>query len=155
MSEIFQSVLIVLVPALMVAVITAYVTVKLATRQFYSQRWWEKKAEAYSHIIEHLANMQYYFEEMFDEGIGDKTLSEEEKDRLLKAYRQAKESITRAVAIGAYIVSDGAVSTLEEFLRQLGRRTDDWIGDLDTKYALVKECIASVREYAEADLRKK
>ena len=48
------------------SVITTYVTVKLSIKQFYSTRWWEKQAEAYSHIIEHLSYLQYYFGERLD-----------------------------------------------------------------------------------------
>ena len=55
MSEITQGILIALIPALVVSIITAYVTVRLSIRQFYSQRWWDKKAEAYSQILEHLS----------------------------------------------------------------------------------------------------
>jgi len=58
MSEFIQDISKYLIPALFVSIITAVVTVKLSIKQFYSQRWWEKKAEAYSHIIENLSYLR-------------------------------------------------------------------------------------------------
>jgi len=37
--------------SLFVAIITAIVTVQRSIRKFSAEKWWEKKAEAYEHII--------------------------------------------------------------------------------------------------------
>ncbi len=155
MSEFVQGILTALIPAIIVTIITALLTVKLSIRQFYSQRWWEKKAEAYSHIIEHLSYLQYYFGEWFSEGIGEKNLSNKDKEKLLEDYRRARESITKAAAIGAYIVSDDTATALANLLHELEKKEDptgNWIKDVDRCYGSVKECIAKIREYAKTDL---
>lgn len=59
MDNFLQGFLIALMPAFLVSVITAYITVRLSVKQFSSQRWWEKKAEAYSHIIERSSELLY------------------------------------------------------------------------------------------------
>ena len=100
-----QGIFIALIPGVIVSIITAYVTVQLSMKQFYSQRWWEKKAEAYSHIIEHLSYLQFYFGEWFNEGANIKELGDSDKERLSEGYRQARESIAKATAIGAYNTS--------------------------------------------------
>jgi ABC-type arginine/histidine transport system permease subunit len=41
------------------SIISAFVTVKLSLKQFRSERLWEKKAETYSNIIEHLSRLEY------------------------------------------------------------------------------------------------
>jgi len=64
MSEFARDIFIYLISALIVSIITAYLTVKFSIKQFYSQKWWEKKAEAYSNIIEKLSYLQYYFGEV-------------------------------------------------------------------------------------------
>jgi len=50
MSEFIQDISKYLIPALFVSIITAVVTVKLSIKQFYSQRWWEKKPR-HIHIL--------------------------------------------------------------------------------------------------------
>ena len=157
MSEFTQGIFTALIPALIVSIITAYVTVKVSMKQFYSERWWEKRAEAYSHIIEHLSYLQYYFGEWFSEGVHEKQLADKHKEKLSEGYRQTKESITKAAAIGAYIVSDNTATALANLLHELDRKdpSGDWVGDIDRCYGLVKECIAKIKEYAKADLLKK
>lgn len=157
MSEFVQGMLIALIPATIVSIITAYITVHLSMKQFYSQKWWEKKAEAYSNIIEHLSYLQYYLGEWFAEGVHEKELSSSDKERLSEGYRQARESITKAAAIGAFIVSNDTATTLEILLRELEKQDQkgDWVGDIDRCYGSVKECIAKIREYAKTDLLKR
>lgn len=157
MSEFMQGIFIALIPGVVVSIITAYVTVQLSMGQFYSQKWWEKKAEAYSNIIEHLSYLQYYFEEWFAEGVHEKDLSSSDKAKLSEGYRQARESIVKAAAVGAFIVSDKTTLALETFLRELEKKDQkgDWVGDIDRCYGSVKECIEKIRKYAETELLKR
>ena len=152
MSEFTQDIFTALIPALIVS-FAAYVTIK----QFYSQRWWEKKAEAYSHIIEHLSYLQYYFGEFLNEGIGIRKLGEKDTERLSEGYQKARESIAKAAAIGAYIVSDDTATALVKLLRELEEEDPrgNWLDDIDRCYGSVKECITKIREYARVDLLKK
>lgn len=151
LENIFPAIIISIVTA-----ITAYITIKRSMKQFFPQRWWEKKVEAYSNIIEHLSYLQYYFGEWFDEGVGERRLGDEDKERLSKGYRQARESVKKAAAIGAYIVSDNTATALAKLLRELEKEDPigDWVGDVDRYYGSVKECIAKIRECAEVDLKR-
>jgi len=156
MSEFLQGI-IALIAGVVISVVTAYVTVQLSMKQFYSQKWWEKKAETYSNIIEHLSYLQYYFEEWFAEGVHEKELSSIDKERLSDGYRQARESIIKASAIGAFIVSDKTTAVLETLLRELDKKDQkgNWVGDIDRCYGSVKECIAKIRKYSEKELKKR
>ena len=49
-----------LVVGLVIAVVSARVTVHFALKRFYSEKWWERKAEAYSSIIEALHHIRNY-----------------------------------------------------------------------------------------------
>lgn len=54
MNPWYIQLLLTLIPALIVGVATALVTVKLSIRKFYTERWWERRADAYSRIVEAL-----------------------------------------------------------------------------------------------------
>jgi len=156
MTEFTQSIISGLIPAIIVS-ITAYVTIKLSVKQFYSGKWWEKKAEAYSRIIENLSYLQYYFGEWYSEGLNEKKLTDKDKEKLSEGSRKTRESITKTAVIGAYVVSDDTATALATLLRELEKENPigDWVGDIDRCYGLVKECIEKIKEYAKADLLKK
>ena len=46
--------------SILVAVVVAVITVRLSMKSFVSQRWWERKAEAYSKIMEQLSYCEHY-----------------------------------------------------------------------------------------------
>ncbi len=45
---------------LFVAIVTPVITARLSLKSFVSQRWWERKAEAYSQIMEQLSYSEHY-----------------------------------------------------------------------------------------------
>ncbi len=49
-----------LVIGIVVAIVSARVTVSLALRRFYAEKWWERKWEAYTGIINALHHMKNY-----------------------------------------------------------------------------------------------
>lgn len=157
MSGFTQGVVTALIPALVVSIITAYVTVRLSLKQFYSERWWEKKAEAYSRIMEHLSSLQYCLREWFGESLHEKELTDDVKRQLNETYRQAEEAIRKTAGIGAYIVSDGTANALQELLREFQKKdpSGNWLRDMDRHQYAVTESMARIREYAKADLRKR
>lgn len=79
-----------------------------------------------------------------------------EQERLSKGYHQARESITKAAAIGAYIVSKDTATEIAKLLLELEKEDPegDWFSYIDRCYGSVKDCIAKIKEYAKADLLK-
>jgi hypothetical protein len=156
MSELLQGILIALLPALAVSIITAYIAVRLSLKQFYSQRWWDKKAEAYSLILEHLSYLKYYYGEWIDELQLDITMSEDHQKRLNDGYQQSKESIIKAAAIGEFIISETAGQAVAKLLSELTNLHFE--ADLNTiverSYAAAGECIKTVKEEAKEALSK-
>ncbi|MCK4338882.1 MAG: hypothetical protein KAW87_02690, partial [Candidatus Cloacimonetes bacterium] len=109
-------------------------------------------------IVEHLSYLQYYFGEWWlSEGLHEKKLTDKHKEKLEENYRQARESITKAAAIGTFIVSDDTATALVKLLRELEKQDPmgNWVSDIDRCYGLVEECITKIREYAKVDLLKK
>jgi hypothetical protein len=44
--------------SLVVAIIVAILTVQLSLRRFYREKWWERRLDAYTRVIEALHHMQ-------------------------------------------------------------------------------------------------
>lgn len=157
MNEFTLGILTAIIPALFVSIITAIITVNLSMKQFYSQRWWEKKAEAYSTIIEHLSYLQIYFDAYLENAYNYKIIDKKHEEKLSSNYQQATETLKKSVAIGAYIISDEATITLKKLMVDLEKEDPDgnWVEDFDNYYDLVKKCIAKTKEIAKKDLSDK
>lgn len=151
-----QGILVALIPALIVSTITAFFAARFALSKFYSQRWWEKKAEAYSNILEQLSYLQYYFGVWFNNCLHIGELSSNKKNELAGEYSKIFESLKRSSAMGSFIISDDASVTLENLLRDLESRSisEDWARYFDDCYGIVKDSISLLREYAKKDLKK-
>src|SRR6266540_2058674 len=92
LPELLQS----LIPGIIIAVATAIVTVKLSLRQFRSERWWERKAEVYSRILEALYHLERYSEAMLRESEGSARYSDARRERMEEAYDAAIDELHKA-----------------------------------------------------------
>lgn len=157
MSEFTQGVLVALIPALIVSIITAYLTVKLSMRQFYSQRLWDRKAELYSLIIENLTNFEYSFNEWLKNFPTGGELAVTDQKRLSEDYRKAKEFITKIAPIARYIISDDAIDAISEILSEFKDYEPNlgWYEYLylSRHHRILKECIIDIVKYREEDLK--
>lgn len=142
---------------LVIAVVTAVVTVKLAFRRFRSERWWEKKAEAYSKIVEALHHMKrYYMEEIAAYEKGTR-LDEARQTELGGRLKEGVDAIKLAADVGTSLISDEAVECIEKLHKGLSEVSteEDWYGYIDAKCAEVESCLKTMRSVARRDLRVK
>lgn len=103
-----------LITSLVVAIATALITVRLALKRFRSERWWERKADTYSRIVESLCHLKAYSDAKIPEYLKSIEYSDERKKALSDDYTRAYNELTRIIAIGAYIICDEAAAVLDE-----------------------------------------
>ncbi len=155
MKDILTGLLIGLVPSSIVAILTAWITVKLSIRQFSSQRWWEKKADAYNEILSHLSNLDFAYQEWIDEEEEGTEYTEEHQKRLRELVTPAIQRVHTADAVGAFYVSAKAVRALHSCATTLRRPVhdgDDWYSHIIDAQASVKKAIETIRSEAKTDL---
>lgn len=146
--------LISLIPSLIVAVITAQLTVKLSLRRFYTERWWEKKADVYSRIVDNLHKHKNYAQNKLNNEFVDNPDTSKDK-RLEQQWLEGKKELEHAVDLGAFIISEEAEMILQKFLK---RKLPNYrevafceIIEIDLKY--VEECLTEIKTAAKRDLR--
>ncbi len=61
------------------AVIASFVTARFALRRFYSEKWWEKKYEGYSSILESLHYIVRHFDEEMTATAGGREIPDDRK----------------------------------------------------------------------------
>ncbi len=151
---------------IVIATITAWVTVRLSLRQFYKEKWWERRAKAYQNIIEALYDMKRFTDEClagyreweYSQMDGQEVEVSEESARrhqeLLRKHKDAAENIDRVTAIGAFVISAKAIKYLTELQAELedAKRIPDDDVQMENEAAALGRCIERVRECAKKEL---
>lgn len=151
------SVIVDIVRSAIIIIATSWITVRLALRRFYTEKWWERKAQAYSEIIGSLAKMRICFDKWEDEELRYKEIRAEARKKVNEEYTNAKRVIEDTVAVGSFIVSEEAVEILSLFLKELQKEDiqGNLLNDLDRHHGEVIKCIARLREIAKRELSKR
>lgn len=118
MDQYWKSMLGALAPGILIAVVTAWVTVRLALHQFAAQRLWEKKLHSYEEILVALHNMKRYSEAYVESYERQREFSEVEQ-KLSSPRREAQATLNRSIDIGELYVSATAVGVLRDLQVEL------------------------------------
>jgi ribosomal protein L11 methylase PrmA len=137
-----------------VGVASALFTTFLARKSFISERWWDRKADAYARILEALVEIHRYHEAYYEDLTWEKQLSDERRDELTKIWKTAWREVDNAIRLGAFVISQEAHTALAK-LQTATRGVDpqDFFGIVDAEYAATSECIKQMREIGRTDLQ--
>jgi len=138
-----------LLSSLLVAIVTAIVTVRLSLGRFRTERWWERKADAYSRIVGALSDSIRFCDAEAKNFIGEGAASPE----LGQRYSDAWHKLERATAIGAYIISDDAASTLDRLARREKNPGTDHYSFLMGESKAYSAALTEIRREAKRDLQ--
>ena len=157
-----------LLTSLMVAIVASYFTVKFSLNQFYSQKWWEKKIEAYSDVIEKMSLMLYYFGAKWDSHTRIGGPSQSFLEKIQEEYFEVYQSLKKSATSVAFIISKEASSELEDLITVLDNLEEDWLNKVVEKtleelepepfiqqHEAVKKSITTIKKIAEQELSKK
>lgn len=154
MENICSILLVNIISGLLISVITAVVTVRLSLSRFRSERWWERKADSYSRIIESLHHMKEYCMKQLAAFESSTQLSGETERELLMKAKEGVEQLSMATDVGSFIISNKAVDCLKDFQKRYHAvKYGNYIYDyFDSQAAIIEECLSSLREIAKIDL---
>ena len=149
--------------SLMVAVISAVLTVKLAFRRFLAERWWERKAGAYASVLKALHVMKRGLEDDLDRFTDANRRTDEEYNKeQLKKYRAARDQVYEAVDTGSFLLATQATDLLQKLENDLARAERnnlhdghyfDVIGAIQDETNAVCACLDVLPAIARRDLR--
>lgn len=137
------------------AIISALLTAKVALKSFRSQRWWERKADAYSRIVESLHDLMEYHSAMSDESMTGAERNEAQFAQLRGEYEKAYRDLRKVTGIGAYIISDEVAQVLAALD---ARPRPQWKPAVppwelyDAEFDAYKTALMQIRQLAKKDL---
>lgn len=138
----------------MVAVITAFLAVKLSLRRFYTERWWERKEEAYSRIVEALHRYKKYDEEKLDREMEYLRHDNGREKILAQQWAESNAELEKAVDLGAFIVSAEVETIIRNFLkRKIGDPNHELLSKIiENDLVHVEKCLSDVKSAVKRDL---
>lgn len=143
-----------IIQPIFISVLVTIITVKLSLKKFRSEKWWEKKAEAYSKIVDILHQLKNYCDQKLPASYGELNLSPEKENELAEQYKIAYRELVKALDVGSFIISEEAVKILETYKNRPQLDFADnplcEIIECDLKY--IKECLQDFRIAAKKDL---
>lgn len=151
--DFWKELIIAFVPALLV-IIAAIITFK----QFYSQKWWEKKAEVYYKISEHTARLFFCISELYDHYSGAEQLSSERNGVLQNEKATRLEELKMILAGGLFIVSNKIYKELKKLFENLDNisfnpEKEPLADYIDKEYEAIKIFKESFNSLAKKDLK--
>ncbi len=154
-----MNLLISLIISVVSAVVSARVTLHYALKRFYFEKWWERKAEAYSSILVALHHLKNYAD---NELASEKVVEPSLRPKVDKVLEELKEKMIDGIAeirksadIGAFVISEEAVGALNTLMQELdaSTKTQNWHEHLNLRLSAVKKCLESMRYIAKNDLK--
>ncbi len=137
------------------AVIASFVTAKFALRRFYSEKWWEKKAEAYAAILEALHHMKRSFDEDYEAEEAGRQVPEARKKELQEKYHKADDELKKRTDIGQFVLSDEAVAELSSFQKAYDKASEaeSWPQYIEESWLAINDALKRMRIIAKTELK--
>ena len=143
-----------LLGGVLVALLTSWFTVKFALRRFQSEKWFERRVEAYTKVIEALHFMKNCTERQLRAEEHGTEIPKEIESELVSSYRKGLADLRRLTDMGALLFSSEAIEVLDTLNAELKAATDEqsWWEHLDAEGAAILKCLARLRPIAKRDL---
>ena len=143
--------------AVAIAGLSSWITVYLSLKKFRTEKWWEKKAEAYSNLVGVIHDAKAFAEKNLTASSRNRELSEEEDSDLRAKSCKAESEIYRAMDVGAFYLSEVAIECLKKYKKESSEAGQEksWVHYLVEDFDATDKCLQSVIKIARSDLQVK
>lgn len=142
---------------IVIAALSAWITVQLSLRKFRTERWWELKVESYQKVIEALHFAKTYPDKYLDATMEGRSLPEERQNELFNQAKKGADEIDKAIDVGEFTLSEKALARLREYQNEINehrKHKNLWIY-LEGQIKASKDCLSDFIEIAREDLKAK
>jgi len=149
---------------IVVAWVTSVLTVRLALSQHYTERWWERRLDAYIRVHDALSyqlkQTKAEYDSLYDFYSGEeirKPIPDDMAEELRKNWRESERELEDAIVRGSFLLSEEAVTLLrryQEEQRELDRQLDQYgAGIVDDQFESAQSATHAFGELAKMDLQ--
>jgi hypothetical protein len=129
-------------------------TVWLALRRFYREKWWEAKMRAYTDIIQALHHMKRDLEISIPAAMEERDTDTEFYKGWGAKHSAAWDDLRKYVDIGEFLFSPASLQVLQTLLLESSGSDEDFFVDhMETQQAAVEKCLPAIKATARIDLK--
>ncbi|MDE2283926.1 MAG: hypothetical protein KGK33_04850 [Hyphomicrobiales bacterium] len=154
MGDFASHLLTALVSGLGSGVLSAWLTYVFAWRRFRTEKWWERRADAYEKIMDALHSAKRFSDVHLEGLMRGSEPAAEEVVKLREQSKEAHDYILRAIDTGRLILPDDALQRLNEYSKENARNNpDNWHDYLNNDYGIIDCCIVDIAKIARKNLQ--
>jgi hypothetical protein len=136
--------------------IAALLTMWLALKRYYREKWWERKMAAYVAVIEALHHVQRDLDAEYKEEVEGARFNEQHRDGLRQKATTGWTDLRRNADVGEFLFSEETTKALQTFLGKVdGVGHDPSSTNLDyveTGIVGIEELLPRIKRLARRDL---
>lgn len=143
---------------------SAYLSAYFTSKRFISEKWWEKKTNAYIEVIECLSNIDFYYTSEWNNLTGSTYMNSVISNEYYKKYIDSKAVLNKYITSAGIFISQDVADIIERYLSEHevnkpcessndSEGEDVIFNDINKQFVLIGEVICKVREMAKKDLK--
>lgn len=136
-----------------VAVAAVWLAARYAYRQAHIGRVWERKADAYSEILEALHEMDEWFRLALDDEFGHREVADDVKAARSADYSQARKKLRRRIGREIWLLAPDMQTRIAAMEEEMSKRQESWFEYLDVGSYEIRKAITDTAKLAQAELR--
>lgn len=127
-----------LITALVSGVVSAWLTYILAWRRFRTEKWWERRADAYEKIIDALHTAKRFSDVHLERLMRGTEPAPDEVTKLREQSKAGHDYILRAIDTGRLTLPGEALQRLNEYSKEsAANNSEDWHSYLVSDYGII------------------
>lgn len=146
--------LVTILTGIFIAGVTSWITVQLSLQKFRSEKWWERKADAYTKLLDALHKSKKFSDEHLEAEYKAKEVSDDRDKELRILAKESREELLRAVDVGAFLLCDEAVKVLKDYEREVEKLSEyeTWYEYIDADNTINHRTLKNLIPIARKDL---
>ena len=133
----------------------AFFSARWAVRRAFEERWWARKEQAYSEIIEALHDLLRYSTFEADRYLSRDSGDHPKREEFAVRYGEAYWKVQKMTDIGAFVICEDAAQILRKLRERpkLDFENDDPVEVREQETAHYREALEGIRKWARQDLK--
>lgn len=135
-----------------VAIAAVWLAARFAYRQAHIGRVWERKAEAYSEILEALHEIEEWFRAEMDDEYSRREVAEDVQASRNAEYQDARKRLRRRIAREVWLLPNETRQRIAIMNTEMAKRQDSWFEHLDNGSCEVRNAVKDITQLAQTEL---
>jgi hypothetical protein len=140
---------------ILIASFSSYLTLQIALRRFRTEKWWERKVEAYSSLLNTLHKAKLFSDSNLEAFHADSDITPDEEKRIRDITTLCEAEMYRFMDVDAFILSSETIERLKKFRQQeaLAHNSECFHSYITADLKAITTCLDDIRELAKKDLK--